>query len=61
MSKKCLYATLISITILFLLLSVGALILFTNIDYFIDEQVKKVSILASDAEFNFLNFKVISK
>ena len=45
MSKKCLYTTLISLTILFLLLSIGALILFTHIDYFIDEQVRKVSIL----------------
>lgn len=44
MSKKCLYTSLISITILFLLLTVGALILFTHIDYFIDEQVKKVSL-----------------
>ena len=54
MSKKCLYATLISVTILFLLLSVGALVLFTHIDYFIDEQVKKVGNRVIIGNFNRL-------
>ena len=49
MSKKCLYTSLISVTILFLLLSFGALLLFMKIDYFIDEQVKKVSTIAIDS------------
>lgn len=41
MSQKCLYTTLISLSILFLVLSIGALIIFTNIDLFINEQIKK--------------------
>lgn len=44
MSKKCLYATLVLITILFLLLSAGTLTLFLNLDHFTDKEIKKVSI-----------------